>query len=65
MIKDGHNYEETLKHAQSKGFAESNPSLDIEGFDAKYKLTILLLHAFGVEATPDEIWNIGIQTLAN
>jgi homoserine dehydrogenase len=42
---DGISYNEALALAQQKGYAESNPALDVEGYDAKYKLTILLAHA--------------------
>jgi len=57
-------YEEALKQAQEKGFAESDPTNDVEGFDAKFKAIILALHAFGVIAKPDDVLNIGITTLS-
>jgi len=57
------NYDEALKEAQEKGFAESNPSLDVLAFDPKYKLTILLNHTFGVFVKPEHIFNFGIQNL--
>lgn len=56
-------YDDALKQAQEKGFAESNPILDIGGFDAKYKLLILLAHAFGHIAKPEDLLNIGIDQL--
>lgn len=56
-------YEEALKDAQLKGFAETNPMLDTGGFDAKFKLLILIAHSFGVIAKPNEIFNIGIDKL--
>ena len=40
-------YEKALFEAQRNGFAESNPSLDVNGFDAAFKLSILAYHAFG------------------
>ena len=40
-------FEKALREAQSKGFAERNPTLDISGIDAGYKLSILAYHAFG------------------
>lgn len=40
-------FEQALKDAQLKGFAESNPALDVSGVDASYKLSILVYHAFG------------------
>ncbi|MFP9112835.1 homoserine dehydrogenase [Flavobacterium sp. RHBU_3] len=56
-------YADALKQAQDLGFAESNPILDTGGFDAKYKLQILLAHSFGYIATPDEIFNLGIDNI--
>jgi len=61
--KAGISYEEALKEAQQKGYAESNPLLDTGGFDAKYKLQILLAHAFGILTTPDELCHVGIDRL--
>ncbi len=56
-------YADALADAQSKGYAESNPILDTGGFDAKYKLLILIAHAFGIVAKPEDIYNIGINKL--
>jgi homoserine dehydrogenase len=56
-------YEEALLQAQQKGFAESNPILDTGGFDAKYKLLILLAHSFGYVAKPGDLFNIGIDNI--
>lgn len=56
-------YDDALRLAQDKGFAESDPTLDTGGFDAKYKLLILLAHAFGHVAKPDDLLNIGIDRL--
>lgn len=61
--QDNLTYEDALKEAQQAGYAESNPILDTGGFDAKYKLLILIAHAFGVVLHPDEIFNIGIDKL--
>jgi homoserine dehydrogenase len=58
-------YSQALKQAQDKGYAESNPLLDTGGFDAKYKLVILLAHGFGAFVHPDEIFNIGIDRLGD
>ena len=62
-FKDNLSYEDALKEAQEKGFAESNPILDTGGFDAKYKLLILLAHSFGYIARPDDLLNIGINNI--
>ncbi len=56
-------YAVALKQAQDLGFAESNPVLDVGGFDAKYKLVIAASHAYGLFIDPEEVLNIGIETL--
>lgn len=63
IFEENISFEEALSYAQAHGFAESDPSLDVDGFDAKFKLCILLLHAFGVFVDPDEVLNIGIGRL--
>lgn len=61
---DNISYAEALQEAQLKGYAETNPTMDTGGFDAKYKLLILIAHAFGVVVeNPDEIFNLGIDRL--
>ncbi len=62
-IAENLSYEIALKQAQEKGFAESNPRLDVEGYDAKYKLLILIAHAYGIVVKPEDIFNLGIQNL--
>ena len=52
-----------LKDAQALGFAESDPTLDIQGFDPKFKLSILLTHAFGIHVPPSQITNLGIDRI--
>lgn len=63
IAEDGLSFNDALKLAQKKGFAESNPQLDIEGTDAVNKLTILLTHAFGIVCPPQNIVHTGIQNL--
>ena len=58
-------YPEALRQAQQLGYAESNPILDTGGFDAKYKLVILLAHAFGLIVPPEDIINIGIDQIGD
>lgn len=60
---DGLDYESALKQAQDLGFAETDPTSDVGGFDAKYKLVIAAAHAYGVIVQPDEVFNLGIQNL--
>ncbi|MGZ3851580.1 MAG: homoserine dehydrogenase [Flavisolibacter sp.] len=62
-IGEGLSYKEALQQAQQLGFAESNPSLDVEGIDAVNKLTILLAHAYGVVSKPGDHVRIGITRL--
>ena len=59
----GLTYEEALLKAQELGFAESDPTLDVDGFDAKYKLQILLKHAFGVTTKPEDVFNYGVRQI--
>jgi len=63
MNEDGMPYDEALKLAQQLGFAETDPSLDVEGTDAANKLTIILNHAYGIVSAPDDIMCKGITQL--
>lgn len=60
MEAEGLSYGEALCQAQALGFAESNPALDVGGYDTKSKLCLLAAHAFGLVLKPDELLNIGI-----
>lgn len=62
-IKERLSYEDALKQAQDKGFAETDPTNDVEGFDPKFKAIIIALHAFGIIIRPEDVLNIGITTL--
>ena len=62
-INENVSYNEALKNAQEKGFAETDPTSDVEGFDAMYKTIILSLHAFGVILNHQELLRFGITTL--
>ncbi|MES2265720.1 MAG: homoserine dehydrogenase [Bacteroidota bacterium] len=57
-------YNTALKQAQDLGFAETDPTMDVGGYDAKFKLIIAAAHAYGVVIDPKEVLNIGIQNLA-
>ena len=63
MNEDGMPYDEALKLAQQLGFAETDPSLDVEGTDAANKLTIILTHAYGIVSDPGDIMCKGITQL--
>jgi len=64
MHDEGTDYSTALKEAQEKGFAESNPTLDVEGWDAKYKLCIITGHAYGLFLDPDEVFHYGINKIS-
>jgi len=61
--EDGMAYEDALKLAQQLGFAESDPTLDVQGTDAANKLTIILNHAYGIVSSPNDIMCKGITQL--
>ena len=60
MAAEGASYEDVLKDAQALGFAEADPTGDVEGFDAANKLTVLIATAFGVYRAPDSFERVGI-----
>jgi len=63
MFKHQMTFDKALRMAQDKGFAESDPSLDIEGYDALNKLIIVTQHAFGVYVKPEEVFCYGISRI--
>jgi len=63
IIDEGLDFKQALLLAQQLGFAESNPVLDVEGFDAVNKWTFLLTHAFGIVPNPNSILFNGIQNI--
>ena len=64
VFEEKKSYADALKAAQELGFAESDPSLDVKGFDAKFKLTIAIAHTFGVFVKPEDIINLGIDKIS-
>src|SRR5690606_30474660 len=63
VFNENQNYDEALKKAQELGFAETDPTLDVGGYDPKYKLAIVASHAYGIYVNPDSILNLGIDKL--
>lgn len=59
----GEEYAAALHRAQELGFAESDPSNDIEGRDSLYKLIIITMHALGVYVPPTDIFTYGIANI--
>ena len=63
IFSEGVSYASALKQAQELGFAETDPTLDVGGFDPKFKLVIIAAHSFGLFVKPEDVFNIGIQNL--
>lgn len=63
MDERGMSYAAALTEAQKLGYAETDPTLDVDGSDAAHKLAVLAQLAFGVAARPHEIERHGIDTL--
>jgi homoserine dehydrogenase len=64
MHNQGIDYNVALNEAREKGFAESDPTLDVEGWDAKYKLCIITGHAYGLFLDPEEVFHYGINNIS-
>ena len=65
MRSRGASFDAVLKEAQQKGYAEADPTFDIEGIDAAHKLTILSAIAFGVPPQFDKAYTEGISKLTD
>lgn len=63
MYENNLSYTEALKIAQDSGFAESNPTSDVEGLDASRKLALLSMLSFGVKVPWQEIKTTGITSI--
>jgi len=63
MIEEKKDFASVLVEAQRLGFAESDPTLDVKGFDPKFKLAITMAHAFGIFIHPNQIVNIGVDKI--
>jgi len=63
MELENKDYNGILKDAQSNGFAESNPWLDVAGYDTLYKTILLTVHSFGLILKPEQVLNLGIQNI--
>ena len=64
MTETGMDFPLALKQAQEKGYAEADPTLDINGGDSAHKLTILGQLAFGCEIGLDDIYTEGIESIS-
>lgn len=63
MIDAGLSFADALKEAQEKGFAEQDPTADVEGFDACRKICILASIAFGFHVLPEQVQTTGISNV--
>jgi homoserine dehydrogenase len=63
MTDEGGSFQAVLKEAQSLGFAEANPSFDIEGIDASHKLAILLSLSYGKKVNLNDLHREGISMI--
>src|SRR5271165_5916362 len=61
--KHGTPFDDVLKDAQRLGYAEADPSADVDGYDARSKLAILAALAFGEKITPSDIYTEGIRRI--
>jgi len=58
-------YKTALQEAQDLGFAETDPSFDVDGFDSLFKLVIITVHAFGTFVNHKQVFNTGISKIKN
>jgi homoserine dehydrogenase len=64
MTESGASFGDALKEAQDLGYAEPDPTNDVEAWDAAYKLAILASLAFGAPVGPDRVWREGITRVS-
>ena len=63
MVEEGWSYEDALAKAQELGYAESDPTNDVDGIDAAYKMVILSQFAFGMNVQFDQVGHKGIRDI--
>ena len=63
MRSDGLGFDEAVREAQSKGYAEADPSLDVDGQDAAHKLVVLAMLAFGARVEAGQVPTEGIRAV--
>jgi homoserine dehydrogenase len=65
MSEKGRNFDDVLKEAQALGYAEADPTFDVEGIDAAHKLTILASIAFGIPLQFEKTYTEGISRITS
>ena len=63
MMQAGLSFDDAVKEAQAKGYAEADPELDVGGHDAAHKLVVLAMLAFGARVAPKDVPTEGIRAL--
>ena len=63
-MEEGSTYSDALQNAQELGYAEPDPTNDVEGIDAKYKAMILSLLCFGVSPSTEDVYTEGISKIS-
>ena len=63
-MEKGRSYAEVLKDAQRMGYAEADPTMDVDGWDAAAKVTILANYFYGISITPNDVKRKGITSIA-
>ncbi len=64
MAQKGRSFPDVLKEAQALGYAEADPTFDVEGIDAAHKLTILASNAFGIALQFEKVYTEGISKVS-
>jgi homoserine dehydrogenase len=64
MTQEGRDFNDVLKDAQAHGYAEANPTADVEGFDAMYKIAIMSSIAYGTHIDINDIYHEGITKIS-
>ncbi|HEY8490513.1 MAG TPA: homoserine dehydrogenase [Dehalococcoidia bacterium] len=64
MSREGWDFDRALQQAQALGYAEPDPTNDVEGLDAAYKIALLASLAFHTHVHPDDVYHEGITRLA-
>ncbi|MFP3999052.1 MAG: homoserine dehydrogenase [Desulfobacterales bacterium] len=63
IATEGISFQKALEHAKAEGYAEADPSLDVDGFDTAHKLAILSAIAFGMEINYDDVYIEGLSAV--
>ena len=63
MTNEGRKFDEVLKEAQAKGYAEADPTFDIEGIDSAHKLAVITMLAYGTPVKFNDIYTEGISKI--